>query len=151
MASRLIQITGLDYLSTFEEIPQVLSQTLALIQTSFRNKYKICSFLASQINDMLETLVNYASRKENQIAYKVVETAVQSYMNNFFGEVPNIMEMDFDKILGQEITDVKEDLLCSFKMFDEGYHYMKKVKEVILYQLVPLMLNEFQEVLMVSL
>lgn len=146
MATRLIQLTGLDHLSTHDAFPDVLTQTTKLIQASLRNSYKIGSFLSCQINDMLEVTINFASRKDNEHAYKTVEQSVQSYMEYFFGEMPNVIQIDLGKLLGQETSDVKEELLNSFKMFDEGYHYMKRVKEVILYQLVPLMLSEFQMV-----
>lgn len=146
MASRLVHISGLELLSQLPGFSEGMMQVLALIQTGFRNKYRICSFLATQLNDLIETTVNFASRQENQVAYNLVQTAVQSYMEHFFGEVPIVIQMDFGKIKGEESADIKGELQCSFKMFDEGYHYMKQIKEIILYKLVPAMIQEFQQV-----
>lgn len=146
MASRLVHISGMDLLSQLPTYSDGMMQVLSLIQTGFRNKYKICSFLANQLNDLIETMVNFASRQDNQVAFNLVQTAVQSYMEHFFGELPIAIEIDFGKIKGEESNDIKGELQSCFKMFDEGYHYMKQIKELILYKLVPAMASEFQEV-----
>ena len=112
------------------------SVVFGLVESVFSMFYKIGSERAEQINDLMNYFLNYSVKKNDPQLSECILKTLRFYVETFFTIESNHFALLDEEILNHsDLKELKVAISASFKMFEESYHYIEEVKNLLHEQL----------------